>query len=579
MYDINGSWKGWDGYVIGWIGWKQIVIPLKGNGSIIENTLTGPTDKAPNWTDDFSLRHIKAIRFDLNKVDPDNPANSDLALHVLGVSAIQLVKFSYDTLDILSALVYGISALVVISILLGAILHKIEYFAGAKSSERIKQTKNIQDRLILFILSALVLKSIVATFTPLSSDFVDIVYGATPTFPWSNVLNNSPTQGGWWFLILSGFYNLWLALPMSHPSILQIFPGNYWNPAVMRSLWGFASTPSSYLLVFMLKLPNIMADLIVGICVYVIISKITASSQLASKMLLVWLFNPFSLLFAEMWGSLDIVVLAIMALSLVALFHEKPLISAFLLGLSIGIRSFPILFAPFIFIYIIKLPSKGNMKYFKRYIVVLVCACLLSILPFLTAKFILACPSESFIRGLPDYSFLLGVLLEIHDFPSRSMTLILLFLFFLFVSSLKEITAGELASLLAGASLLTFALSRWQPHWIIYPVFFLLLDYYANRRQTCRKYLIFLLTSWGAALIATSAYFMSWGNSIFFIPTDASTQVISRALARLHGNIEGFTQSILGFSFQGVVVSIFTAISIFYLIRVILKLKVKVIAE
>jgi len=573
LYDSNGNWKGWDGYVINWVGWKQIVIPIKGTGWLVENTFTGPNDVSPEWNDAISLKHITGIRFDLNLADPNDPTKRDLALHMLTVTDIQLRNIFYNNNDFVKIFIYIITILFFISIFIAKRMKRITDFLLNAPHLEIKEYNKGFRYFVAFVLSAFAFKSILATFTPLSSDFIDIVYGATPVFPWSNVLNNSPTQGGWWFLILFLIYNFWLALPITHLSILDIFPGNYWNPMVQHSLWSFANTPSSYLLVFMLKLPNVITDIAIGLYSYLIVGKLTGSIKLAQKMLVVWLLNPFSILIAEMWGSLDIIVIGFMVLSLVALLKEKFILSGILLGLSIGIRTFAVLFLPFILLYVWRLSGQVSKGIFKKYMFALVSASIISLIPYMVAEFILSVPSKAFVQRLPDYSFLLGVSLDIPGFQSRYVTIILYFLLLLFGLMIKKMDFGKLISLLAGVSLAIFAFSRWQPHWLIYLVYFLLLEYYSLNRQTPRTFLVLLLGLLGATLVPTSAYFMSWGNSIFFIPIDDSLKPISINLANLNSYIESYTTSVIGVSFQGMITSAFTAVAIFILILIILRLK------
>ncbi len=117
------------------------------------------------------------------------------------------------------------------------------------------------------------------------------------------------------------------------------YPQNaFWT--LINDIGALRRTPGFFPLMFLLKLPYLLAD---AACLY-LISKILPEKTRFSG-LLFWLFNPVTIYVSYMVGQFDIFI-ALFLLLTVYYLDKKPLLSAVFLGLSACFKPFTLVLSP-----------------------------------------------------------------------------------------------------------------------------------------------------------------------------------------------------------------------------------------
>lgn len=130
--------------------------------------------------------------------------------------------------------------------------------------------------------------------------------------------------------------------------------------ALIFRLYLVLGEPSRFVYYFLLKQPMILADLGIAIVLAKIIltSKGANFARLGS---LLWLYFPFGMIVSSVWGALDPLALFFVLLSAYYLISSKSLRSAIFLGLSIFLKTVPIVALP---VFLFQLPAmKDKLRY------------------------------------------------------------------------------------------------------------------------------------------------------------------------------------------------------------------------
>lgn len=563
IIDATNSTKGLRSLPICWIEWNRIAIPLRFQ----------PNEVNSSWNDNFSLAMVKAIRIGLEAFDSIDERQCNLY-----VSSIEVLKANRFVLKDILGLALS-SILIVISLI---IIPYVTLLFCKSSNNRILTM--IKDTLTLFKLSllqkvcviAVLLKFILAFLSPLSSDFINITYGVTSAFPYFNVFATSPASGGFWKPVMHVIYNLWVLLPVDHPELVTIYPGSHSYPSASTPIFYFLSTPGSFLLVFMIKLFYIAFDVVTGFVVSRIVVLTSGSQKLGKASFVLWLINPYTSLIAEMWGSMDIVMVCFLVLSAYLFDKGRRDLSAIALGISIGTRLFPALLLPVYLIHMRKTKSATSQLYNLsnsnvnlasiKFVMISLTTFFISLIPSL----LLGASRTGVLKAvpdldkMPDFFFFLGPIIEVYEF--RIGITVVLFIVYLTVLSLPNY-GGYLSfqESLLGAFLVLFAFSRWHPHFILWIIPFLTVDAYTSRRRNF--FLLFMIITFTIGITFFDFYFSTWGNSFFFMPN------YSPLLATLSTQLWTIGSSEVLQLVNGEVLlqSVFSGLTVSYLISIIVQ--------
>jgi len=115
--------------------------------------------------------------------------------------------------------------------------------------------------------------------------------------------------------------------------------------ALTYRLYLLLGAPSRFVYYFLLKQPMIFADIGIALAIgkIILLSGQTRSARLAT---LIWLYFPLGLIISSVWGQLDPLSLFLSLLAAYYFLTSKTALSAVMLGLSIYLKTLPVVFLP-----------------------------------------------------------------------------------------------------------------------------------------------------------------------------------------------------------------------------------------
>ena len=120
---------------------------------------------------------------------------------------------------------------------------------------------------------------------------------------------------------------------------------------------------------FILKIPYLIFDLLLGLLLYKIYS--------SRKILLFWLFNPLNLYLIYILGNFDIVPVTFTFLSFYFLRRHQLALSGLALGIAVAFKAYPLLILPFFLFY-----YPFSLKKFITYLIAFSLPLALTVIPF-----------------------------------------------------------------------------------------------------------------------------------------------------------------------------------------------------
>ncbi len=266
---------------------------------------------------------------------------------------------------------------------------------------------------------------------------------------------------------------------------------------------------------FLIKTPLILALLATGWA----LSKVSTRRNL----LWIWFFNPVTIYVVGFMGQIDIlpVMLTVFALLLA---KPKPFLAAVLLGLGGALKTYPLLFLPFL-----ALLSTTNFKRSALIFLAGLVPYLLIIAPFLTTP---AFYSDTLTSGLTQR--VLQLTLPLGFMKNLYLVPVILTILALAAGSLHRGQIHRLSNYWLAASLLPIVLSHFHPQWLLWSIPFIIL------RSNWLSLLIFSVSAMGTILLFPDK-FLTWGLispfnfQILFLPAFANPLLQSLAHSVLVG--------------------------------------------
>lgn len=188
------------------------------------------------------------------------------------------------------------------------------------------------------VLFSICLKGIIMTATPLTLDLTYQVLQASSGAAWSP----NPYVS---FLQLT--IKMWLLLPVDHPSLPSAW-----------SLGTFQPSIGLYLLVFMVKSPLLLIDILTGFLIYTVIRGEGLASNAAQLGFYAWILNPYVLFVNEMWAAVDLLPTFLLLVSLACLRGGRILQGSLAYAIAVAVKLYPIVLLP-LFPFVIK-PRKAS---------------------------------------------------------------------------------------------------------------------------------------------------------------------------------------------------------------------------
>jgi hypothetical protein len=170
----------------------------------------------------------------------------------------------------------------------------------------------------------MVLKFLLAALTPLGYDYVQYM---------SAILENV-NFGAWspWMLMTRCVYLFWLSLPIDHGNLLRAM---LMDPKLLL--------PGHYLLAALVKTPLLVSDMASTFLIYKLATRLGGADTVARRATMLWLANPFTTLFVEMWGSIDIMPVTLGLVSIMFMIQGRVHRSAAAIAAGIALKISPII--------------------------------------------------------------------------------------------------------------------------------------------------------------------------------------------------------------------------------------------
>jgi len=123
----------------------------------------------------------------------------------------------------------------------------------------------------------------------------------------------------------------------------------------------FVSSEYAHRAIFIIKLPFLVADMVVAYCVYHYFSDKAGAVRATA----VWLFNPITLFAIYIFGRFESIPVMYLALGLLALKNKRLILAAIFIGLAVNAREIFIFLGP-VFAAIVLSPSAKDYGWTKR---------------------------------------------------------------------------------------------------------------------------------------------------------------------------------------------------------------------
>lgn len=194
---------------------------------------------------------------------------------------------------------------------------------------------------------------------PVCCDFVNWVNLASNIF--SRISNGelpSVAQTGAYTglgLFLALFFAVWEALPVPHPSLHSFIRSNYF----------FVPSTEGYALIFFMRLPIVLFDLLTAILIYVLVKRATGTTAVGGRAFLMWYLNPLNLYLMMSWsnpGAFDVVPAAVLLAAIVLSTKGRWLGAGVCVAAATFLRLFPVLLFPFFLVYSFKEGRQASIR-------------------------------------------------------------------------------------------------------------------------------------------------------------------------------------------------------------------------
>ena len=155
--------------------------------------------------------------------------------------------------------------------------------------------KSFPRQLALIFALSIVVRSVYAVLAPLSFDWFALYVGGVRAYQ-----NPGSFFGIYTFpvYLFAAFYALWLHLPVTHPDAMSIVT---W-PQLGGVAPYFQPTPAAIVFVFVMKLPSLISDSLIGWLIYKILSNADAGKDRILFAVSAWLLNPVKMIMSNYNG-------------------------------------------------------------------------------------------------------------------------------------------------------------------------------------------------------------------------------------------------------------------------------------
>ena len=167
-----------------------------------------------------------------------------------------------------------------------------------------------------------------------------------------------PTDMQAWKTIGSAIYNG--QNPYTLPAFGLVYPP-LWGLICSIAYAVYAPTQNSFVFDFVIKLPIIAVDMAMAKTIETIVLTKTKDQRTAREAMMLYLFNPMTIILSSFWGMFDAIPAFLVLLSMIFLNRKQYLKSSLALGVGIAFKgAYPALLLPLFLYTIIKTEGKGK---------------------------------------------------------------------------------------------------------------------------------------------------------------------------------------------------------------------------
>ncbi|MEM3571023.1 MAG: hypothetical protein QW589_03735, partial [Candidatus Bathyarchaeia archaeon] len=301
------------------------------------------------------------------------------------------------------------------------------------------------------------------------------------------------------FIFLNNIiYRLWLWLPIEHPNL------DLW----LINQKDFPTSFSAYTLVFMLKLPILLSDIFIGFILYKLGSLLIKKNCYGNIFFLIWLLNPYVTLNAEMAGTIELIPISFLLLSVFFFIEKKFGLSFLAFATSIFLKPLSILLLPIFFIYSIRIKKKIFLKLIFT-----------SIFGLILYAYWVSYYGLGFLDSISYYNPLTQDFIQILLTPYASriglgIAFVMLYYYLFYrVCEYSMLIYESIIKAFLGLFLFYFAFAFWHPKDLLWIIPFLTLDYFLTKSNK-GYFIIFLFIAFILQLIL---FDFTANHSLFFI--------------------------------------------------------------
>ncbi len=247
--------------------------------------------------------------------------------------------------------------------------------------------------------------------------------------------------------------------------------------ALTYRFYALLGDPSRFLYYFLLKQPMVVADVGVAVLLAKLIL-LSGDKRSARTAFLVWLYFPLGIIISSMWGQLDPLSLFLSLLAIYYFVSSKWLPSAAMLGLSIYLKTLPVVFLPVLLLRA-QTTTRNKLGYSLVSLAIPLLGTLLPVLAFgwgyqgtyNNFSFQVAIPSTGAMSFLGQIYIVPSLLTLVHPFTGVLWVPVLLVTYTYILKKRLPVVQGLLVAILA------FSISRpfLPEQWSLYPLALLLL--------------------------------------------------------------------------------------------------------
>src|SRR3989344_526360 len=228
------------------------------------------------------------------------------------------------------------------------------------------------------------------------------------------------------------------------------FLGNNFSDWLSDGSAGAIDKVGVFRYLFILKIPYLIFDLAIPF----LLIKLFNDFKLKRQVFILWLFNPFSLGLIYIFSNVDIIPLFFSLISLLLFINKRIILSGLFLGLAASFKAYPLIFVPFMFIFL------GNTKERLKFVTIIVSTVLLCILFFWSNEFIHSALISSLTTRIAFPNIPIGF--------GESLMVGIISLLILFLTGLINKNVSKVWDYLLAALLLIFSTIHYHIQWLLW---------------------------------------------------------------------------------------------------------------